>query len=158
MSRDEKANANPVENSQEPEDDSEPVSDPEAAQMRTGHDRVGWPPREPNFDYSVVLPDLLFIRPSSASRTSMTISPSSFTLVLAYLMLLIWHSDIIAGVPYSIRACSCCLPLRIHAMGVKLRWRLAHGVYAQVLRHALLPLRGPQRKRLPLRLRDPHGS
>ena len=78
LSWDVEANANPVENVPEPEDDREPVGDPEEAFMRTRHGRVVRPPRDPNFDYSFVLPGSLCIRTSSASRTSMTVSPLSF--------------------------------------------------------------------------------
>ena len=44
LSRDVEANANPVENAQEPEDDREPVGDPEEALVRTRHSRVVRPP------------------------------------------------------------------------------------------------------------------
>ena len=46
--------------------------------MRTRHGRVVRPPRDPNFDYSFVLPGSLCIHTSSVSRTSMTVSPLSF--------------------------------------------------------------------------------
>ena len=78
LSKDVKSNANPVENAQEFEDDREPVGNPEEALMSTRHGRVVRPPRDPNFDYSFVLPGSLCIRISSTSRTSMTISTYSF--------------------------------------------------------------------------------
>ena len=42
----------PIENPEEPEEDSEPVAPPEEAFIRTRSGRASKPPRDPNFDYS----------------------------------------------------------------------------------------------------------
>ena len=49
-------NANPSENPQEPEGESEPRGNPEEALIRTRSGRVVRPPRRSDFDYSFVLP------------------------------------------------------------------------------------------------------
>ena len=50
LSRNVKANKDSVDNAKAPEEDREPVGDPEEALMRTRHGRVVRPPRDPDFD------------------------------------------------------------------------------------------------------------
>ena len=75
-------NANPIENPEEPEEDSEPAGAPEEAFIRTRSGRASKPSRNPDFDYSGVLPEI-HIRTSTHScactQTSMKTCTSSLT-------------------------------------------------------------------------------
>ena len=94
-------NANPEENLKEPEEDSDPVGNPEEALMRTRSGRVVRPRRDRNFDYTGVLLQFGFI-PTSNTTCSLT-SVYFFS-----------TSDHILE-PFSIDTCFAHAPLRAHA-------------------------------------------
>ena len=71
-------NANPVENPLEPEEGAEPEGAPEEAFIRTRTGRVSRPPRDPNFDYSCMLPEYR-MRTSTHSRTCTQTSMNTCT-------------------------------------------------------------------------------
>ena len=71
-------NANPIENPEEPEEDAEPVGAPEEAFIRTRSGRTSRPPRDPNFDYAYVLPEI-HMRTSTHSHTRTQTSKNTCT-------------------------------------------------------------------------------
>ena len=70
-------NANPEENLKEPEEDSEPVNNPEEALMRTRSGRVVRPRRDKNFDYTGVLLQFGLIPTSNTTCLSTSVHSSS---------------------------------------------------------------------------------
>ena len=78
------ANANPLDNLREPEEDSEPRGNPEEALIRTRSGRVVRPPRRDDFDYSGMLPTIrqtnTFPSTSTATCSASASLPTSISL------------------------------------------------------------------------------